>query len=242
MEYRFGEDNQMKKLFAALQTDPSYRRETARYGLADGLLAVFVYLLTMAAYYAIGAYQAATGKYTGIPVNLALTALCILLAVLKKDGIGSLGFRKKHAVPAAVTGLALGLALALFSVITGLAGGNAFSPASKIVSKFFYYLIVIALTEEVVFRGYIQSRLFGLIHNNAGATALAALMFVSMHIPYHMSAAHDTLLSFCAGNWAWFITLFVWHLVFTYLYRRFNSILAPTLFHALMDWSNILFG
>jgi uncharacterized protein len=231
----------MKKLIQAFKTDKSYQKEVSKYGLTDGILAIAFYIILMLAYYLLGLYQATTKIYLGGPVNLTLTALCILLVVLRKNGIKSLGFKKEHAIESLITGLALGILIVLCNVVVGLANKNVFAPIGTILSKFFYYMVIISLTEELIFRGYIQSRIFGLIHNNAAATILVAIMFVLMHIPYHLSVAKISLFQFCQDNGIWFVSLFIWHLVFTYLYRKYNSILASTIFHALMDWSNILF-
>jgi membrane protease YdiL (CAAX protease family) len=231
----------MKNMFSFLKTDDSYRQEVSKYGPVDGILAIAVFILVMIAYYWMGFLQANKNIYLGVPVNLFFIALCAGLAILRKGGIGSLGFKKKHAKASSILGLAVGLIVVLGNSAASLTGGASFSPIGTIVSRFFYYLFVISLMEEVVFRGYIQSRIFGLVRNNWAATILGAVMFVLMHIPYQMGAAGIDLYTFVQNNWAWFGLLFMWHLVFTYLFRKYNSIYAPMLFHALMDWGNILF-
>ena len=231
----------MNKLVNFFKTDPSYKQEVSRYKPADGVLAVMVFIVLMLFYYLMGLLQAKANIYLGVPVNLLFIALCAFLVLIRKNGLTSLGFKKKNAGKSALTGLVLGVLLILGNAFIRLSGGQTFAPVDVIISKFFYFLVVIALMEEVVFRGYIQSRLFGLLRHNAVATGVAGILFTLMHIPYQMGAAGQDLVTFCQNNWWWFITLFIWHLVFTYLFRRFNSILAPTIFHALMDWSNILF-
>ncbi len=231
----------MSRLVQFFKTDAAYKQEVSRYKPADGILALAVFVLLMVLYYVMGVLQAGAGIYLGVPMNLFFIALCILLVIIRKDGLTSLGFKQKNAGKSALAGLALGAAAIAVNAAVGLGGGGALAPFGVIASKFFYFLIVIALSEEIVFRGYIQTRLFGLIRNNAAATIAAGVLFTLMHIPYQMGAAGLDLAAFCRENWWWFLTLMAWHLVFTYLYRRFNSILAPTVFHALMDWSNILF-
>jgi membrane protease YdiL (CAAX protease family) len=231
----------MKNLIHLFKTDDSYRREVIKYGKADGILAIAVFILVMIAYYWMGALQANRNIYLGVPVNLFFIALCIVLALLKKEGLCSLGFKKKHAKASALLGLAVGLMMVIGNGAVSLASGASFAPIGLIVSRFFYYLVVISLMEEVVFRGYIQSRIFGLVRSNWAATLLGAVLFMLMHIPYQMGAAGMDLISFTQNNWLWLVLVFLWHFVFTYLFRKYNSIYAPTLFHALMDWGNILF-
>lgn len=231
----------MNKLVRFFQTDESYQKEVSRYGIIDGMIAIALYLVLMTLYYGMGLYQAKTNIYLGDPVSLFLIALCILIVILRKDGIKSLGFRKKYAKKSIIMGLILGILIVLGNVAVGITNGNTFAPVGTILLKFFYYLIIISLTEEVIFRGYIQSRIFGLVHNNALATILVAIMFVLSHIPYHLSVSKMNLVQFCQSNALWFVSVFILHLVFTYLYRKYNSIFASTIVHALMDWSNDLF-
>ncbi|KLU59067.1 CAAX amino terminal protease self- immunity [Peptococcaceae bacterium CEB3] len=231
----------MNRLIKLFRTDRSYREEVSKYGISDGLLALGVFAALMVLYYFAGVYQATKKIYLGVPVNLLFIALCVFLAVIRKDGIRSLGFKRKQAAKSVLTGLALGILIVLVDAVVSLAHGSRLAPFGTIVWRFFYYLMIIALMEEVVFRGYIQSRLFGLVRNNVAATILAAIMFVLMHIPYQMGAAGVNWLTFCQNNGIWFVFLFMWHMVFTYLFRKYNSVFAPTLMHALMDWGNILF-
>ena len=140
-----------------------------------------------------------------------------------------------------ILGFVLGIFLVVGNIAVGLENGKNFAPIQTILLNVFYYLFIISLSEEMIFRGFIQSRIFGLVHNNLLTTILVAIMFILSHIPYHMSAEKMTLLQFCQHNGTWFISLFVLHLFLTYLYRKYNSIFASTVFHALMDWSNGLF-
>ena len=230
----------MHRLVRFFKTDTSYKHSVSQYKPTDTWLATVVFSVQMVLYYLMGVLQAKTNIYIGVPVNLFFIALCVFLVFMRKDGLSSLGVRGESAIKSAVTGLVLGGGTVLFVLILGVINGKTISPAHTIIEKFFYYLVIIALPEELVYRGYIQSRLFGLIRNNAAATAITGVMFVLMHIPYHMGASGVGLITYCQNNFWWFFTLFLWHLVFTYLFRRFNSILAPTIFHALLDWSNIL--
>ena len=232
----------MNKVIQLFKTDPSFKEEVARYKPTDGILAFVLFVVLMVLYYLMGVLDSTRGIYLGTPLNLFLIVLCVVLVLLRKDGITSLGFKLRNGGKAVLTGLIIGIVAIAVNTAVSLSGGGTLRPLTVLITKFFFYMIVIALSEEVVFRGYIQTRLFGLIRSNVGATIVAGVLFTLMHIPYQMGAASLDLVTFCRENWWWFILLFGWHLVFTYLYRRFNSLLAPTIFHGLMDWSNILFS
>jgi len=62
-----------------------------------------------------------------------------------------------------------------------------------------------------------------------------------MHIPFQMGYTEMGLLSYVQFNWLTLSFTFIWHIVFDFLYRKYNAIYAPTIFHGLMDWANYLF-
>jgi uncharacterized protein len=64
---------------------------------------------------------------------------------------------------------------------------------------------------------------------------------MSMHIPFQMGVSHMNFLSYISNNFITLIFTFGWHIVFNFMYAKYNSIAAPTIFHTIMDWSNDLF-
>lgn len=92
-----------------------------------------------------------------------------------------------------ILGFVLGIFLVVGNIAVGLENGKNFAPIQTILLNVFYYLFIISLSEEMIFRGFIQSRIFGLVHNNLLTTILVAIMFILSHIPYHMSAEKMTV-------------------------------------------------
>lgn len=232
----------MQGLFHPFRTDPAFRAQVRRYNRRDGWCAVLLFLLVMALYYAAGLLMRWRNLYVGVPMNLLLTAACVALALGRGGTLASLGITVRNAGKSALLGLLSGLLfLLLSSLLPGLRAGRALAPLGALIGKLLYYFFVIALMEEVVFRGYILTRIQGLVGSGWAATVLSGAMFVLMHIPFQMGQAGMGLIEFCKGNLFWFLLLFLWHLVFTLLYRRYANLLAPTIFHALMDFGNALF-
>ena len=230
----------MRKQLFLFRTDETYLKEVSHYKKADGVLALTVFVILMAVYYLAGQLRDLPFD-AGIPVNLFFIALCVMLALLRRQGIGSLGLKRKNAGKSFFLGLVPGLLILLFYILQGLVNRRVFAPAGTISGNFFYYLIVIAFMEELVFRGYIQSRMFGLIKNNALSTAVTGVMFVLMHFPYQLGARDMDLITFISDNVFWFGLLFLYHLLFTWLFRKHNLIIAPVIVHTMMNWGSYLF-
>ena len=66
-------------------------------------------------------------------------------------------------------------------------------------------------------------------------------MFVLMHFPYQLGARDMDLITFISDNVFWFGLLFLYHLLFTWLFRKYNSIIAPVIVHTMMNWGSCLF-
>ncbi|WP_375104681.1 lysostaphin resistance A-like protein [Paenibacillus sp. RS8] len=96
--------------------------------------------------------------------------------------------------------------------------------------------IFTALPEELMFRGYIQTRITGLIKNKYLAIVVVGLLFALMHIPFQMSMVNMTFMDYLITNWVYMIQLMVMHIYFVYLYTRNNNILVPIISHTLIDF------
>jgi membrane protease YdiL (CAAX protease family) len=171
-----------------------------------------------------------------------MAILCIVITWLRKQKISTLGLNFKKAKQSIVLGTILGILIVLINnVIPGIISGCHLNQFSQLLYKAFYYFIIIAFVEEITFRGFIQTRIHGLIKNKNMAIIIVALMFSLMHIPFQMAIANTTMLSFVANNAVWLILLFFWHIVFNFLHKKYNCILTNTIFHGFGDWGNVWF-
>lgn len=55
------------------------------------------------------------------------------------------------------------------------------------------YFLTVALCEEIVYRGYIGTRLYGLIKNQYCVVMVTGILFIVMHFPYRMLAYNMTI-------------------------------------------------
>ena len=97
---------------------------------------------------------------------------------------------------------------------------------NEIIAEVPYYLFMAAIPEEVLFRGFLQSRLEKLFKNPVNAILLASLVFGLMHIPINIKMYGGLIgIATCIGNNA-FGGLFI-----GYLFFRTRSVLTVIIFH-----------
>jgi uncharacterized protein len=223
------------------KTDDSYKVQVIEYERKDAMTAMVVWGVVMGTYYFMGELYANKGIYLGIPVNIMLASLCIALLLLRKEKITTIGFTKNNAVKSIVLGGVLGILIVIGNIVVNLVLARQFAQIQNTIANFFYYMLVISLVEEIIFRGYIQTRIFGLVKQPLFAIILGGILFMLMHIPFQMGYAKLGLFAYVQRSWIILIFTFIWHVVFDFLYRKYNTIYASTIFHGLMDWANSLF-
>lgn len=231
----------MKAIKKFFEIDAKYKSTINTYERVDGLCAVISYVLVMAVYYAMGVIYAEKNLYLGYQINFLLVVGCIACTLLRRQTMESIGFGKRNIIKSILLGMITGIIVLLINLIPGLISGRQFNTISKLGSLFFYYFIIIALVEEVIFRGFIQTRIYGIVKRPLAAILLTALMFMTIHIPFQMGAAHMDFITYLSNNFVTLIFTFIWHIILNFLYSKYNSIAAPMIFHTLMDWSNYLF-
>ncbi len=116
--------------------------------------------------------------------------------------------------------------------------GFCFSPlpASKVLYGIAYYLFYIALQEEVIFRGFLQSYLFGFHWKKQWLFVLGAAMFSLMHIPFQMFVYGLVSPAYLLVCWPQLIFTFCFHLAMCWLTYWRKDILLPTVLHFAIDF------
>jgi membrane protease YdiL (CAAX protease family) len=228
----------VKKFFAS---DVSYNEMTNSYKKMDGILAMGFYVLFFITYLFIGILYTEKHIYLGIPVNILLVLICCAVVLLRRQKLSTIGLTLKNVKTSSLFGLIFGVGYSLVNILTSLLSNGKLIAFSGIVYNIFYFFIIIAFTEEVVFRGFIQTRMYGLIKWDVFAVLVCGLMFSVMHIPFQMYKQNVNLLTFLQNNYLWLLFLVLYHFLFNFLYRKFNSLAAPILFHGFMNFSSNLF-
>ena len=230
----------IKKIFTS---DTDYRQMTVDYNRTDALLAVGLYIFCILSYFVMGVIQSTKGVYLGIYVNVFLMLVCVAIVLIRKQKLQSIGLTPRHFTKALIVGLVCGVVFSMLNIIPAIASGGKWIGFTPLLWNIPYYLIIIGLQEEILFRGYIQTRLYGALKSEVLTVITCGLMFAVIHVPYQFyNRGYNNFIEFMGNNGFSLFMTFIWHLVFNFLYRKFNSLTAPTACHFLMNLSSTFFG
>ncbi len=205
--------------------------------------AVLLWACMMGVYALMGIVWNIWNIYLGVWVNIIFSAVCVARAVQKGKGLYSLGMSKEGAgVSCRIGLLCAAVILVLNGILPGVLGGRDLAPAGAICIRFLYFLFIIAFPEEIIFRGYLMTRLEAAKGSWKQAVLLSGLLFVLIHIPYQYIVSGEGVVSYLLnGNLVTLLMTFIWHLVFCALFKKTKSLYGSILFHGIMDWSNYLY-
>lgn len=205
--------------------------------------AILLWAGMMAVYAVLGLVRIFLGVSLAALVNLLFVLICIITVRRKKQGLSSLGLAREHAGHSCKTGLICAAAIILLNgILPGIVHNGTLAAPGSLLMWLLYYMVLIAIPEEIIFRGYLLTRLEAGLQSGKKAIFLSGLLFVLIHIPYQFltSGMHPAVYLLNGNLFTLFMT-FIWHLVFCWIFKKTQSLYGAILFHGLMDWSNALF-
>ncbi len=202
-----------------------YQKKNKSYAI----IAILYFIAIIFGYLAMGVLYKRGIPYYYV-IQWLLLASAVLIAVIKDRSVICLGFTKEKIK---TNLLVSGIIIAASIVFAFL---YADRPAAVIVKAVFYYLFYIALLEEIVFRGFLQSYLFGLPVNTKIIFIIGAVMFALMHLPFQMFVNNMISLSYVVVAMPQLIFTFVFHLVMCFITYKRKDILIPTALHFALDF------
>jgi membrane protease YdiL (CAAX protease family) len=222
----------------------TYREEVAQYTKRDGIHALlyigYILLVLIAITILMVDFNhdnplIARFLTVILPIPLYLVPLFV---VLRKKGqkISSVGLHLIGWKKALCVGLFIvAVFLMLFDgLLPGLLGGWQFN-APAVLAGNIVILLLLALWEDIVYIGYMQTRLHGLIKSDFLAIGLGGFIFAVVHYPSLI--AHNIANGGAWGGAFWgelIFGTFVWiamHAFFNAIFRQYRSIIAVTLCH-----------
>ncbi len=160
---------------------------------------------------------------------------------VEKETLSSLGITTKNLFKSLYLGLGLGAAFLLIALIGNFLKFQSFdfasfglSPSAFLIS--FGLSLATAVSEEIVFRGYLFSRLRKILKNQE-ANLLTGLLFVLIHLPISIFQYHYSLveLVFYAS------LVLIFSLGSGFLLLKTENLASSILAHVLWSWSIALF-
>lgn len=220
--------------------DKTYIDQLKSYTIIDTIIAVALYVLIMIVYYYMGLINARTGEYYDEIVNISIIVITIILCL--KD-ISRAGISSRNLIKSICISLVIGIIwLVSFSIIPNLKAGYSFLPLNIILDNAVYYFVIIAFTEEISFRGFIQPRLYPVLKKEWLVYLIGGLMFVSLHYPFQMAVRGMSFMEYLPFFLTGAPMQLVLHYVFTWLYRCYGNIFGATILHGCVDMTMGLFG
>lgn len=225
-----------------------YREETKQFGKADLLLAAAVYLISCILIFLTGKYFYSQKLYI---TNAACYVLQFIQAYLligiiavicrwRRQSILEIFYSKEGFSSSCEMGIAGAGVLLVFAYI--MSRGRINYEFGEAAVRFLYFLVVIAIPEEFIFRGYIGKRFYGAIPNRFAAVAAAAVLFAFEHIPFHAAVRGMSLTEYFAMNWKTLIPLSVFHVIFHWMTVKYNNIAMPVIIHCIWNFIGEFFA
>lgn len=192
----------------------------------DAVLALMVYAAECVCLYIEGRYSDSQVIYWTL--GQAPTVLAVVLTLLRDHRLKNLGFYPGHLKKDAF----LLFLMVVAQILAGVYGRQM--EWGTALRRFTYYFLWIALGEELLFRGFIQSFLFGLRMPRWAIYVLGAALFSLSHIPYQMQIR----------PWDWLFTVqlcmtFALHLLFCFFTNKRGNMLLAWGIHTALDFLEI---
>ncbi|NLJ41775.1 MAG: CPBP family intramembrane metalloprotease [Clostridiales bacterium] len=148
-----------------------------------------------------------------------------------------MGFNMDQAKKSLVMGMFLFAVTVVLGGIWAVLTGSTIQTDIKVIAmRIIYFQIFIGFYEELVFRGYIGTRLYGYFSNKQISIVITGIMFSLMHVPFHMTVAQMGFIEYILMHWINLVFLVIFHCGFQWLYSKYNSIIAPTILHFIIDF------
>lgn len=217
-----------------------FEKMVARYTKKDGIKALSVFIIVFSLCILQGILYRAHLSETALTcvhylIPLINVAICFLFVLFSGESLESIGLKRGNFVQSLCLGALGGLVVA---------GGMALTEAAFTSMKIsnliphlhphtFPLLLIVAAEEEIVFRGYIQTRLYGLIHPRFQGAAADAVLFLLIHYPIKWVRLRALSLAVISPLYA--VELMLLHFACDYVYQKTNSLYGSMLLHLIYN-------
>ena len=219
----------------SLITPPqSYKEKIAQYSKLDfalSLLVFVLYILAMALCGTVEKYLNTVNRtLLGIAINLVFTALVFVFVKKRGEKLNTLGLTKQNVKLSLLLGGVLSLFLFFCNCLSNILFENQHFIQFNLLLLYFVYFFSVSLCEEVMFRGYILTRLHAITKKVYLDVILAGVLFVFMHFPFRMVAYKITFWQFIS-NVPYMLNLFITHLVLAFIRIKTDNLWGAILPH-----------
>lgn len=218
----------------------SYMQSVKQYSIKDTAMAMGLFILYCGAMVVSGLlnkYLTVLGRtVSGIIINSCFVGIVLLFLAVKKQEVKTIGMKKGNIKLSLIMGIVLAVILFFCNCLSNIIfEGQVFVPFKTILIYIIYFFTV-GLCEEIIFRGYTLTRLYGIVRNVYIDILLSGMLFVLMHFPFRMAAYNMSFFEL-AANVPYMADLFVTSLVLSYIRVRSDSLYGAIIPHWISDLS-----
>lgn len=225
-----------------LQTDRGYESNLKQYTKKDGILSFALFGIMILNYSILAVLQTKIEiikeniMLVGCIFNALMIVITILFIKLNKQRLETIGLYKGKWKSSIIIGIILATFLFYSNCLSNLINESKLISIQDMLILLIYYLLV-SVCEEIVFRGYIGTRIYGLIKKKWLAIFVVGILFIIMHFPYRMIAYGMTLSDLIIKNFNWIIDLFITHIIFNFIYLKTNSLYGSIIPHWMSNFA-----
>lgn len=156
---------------------------------------------------------------------LFFVAVAVTIVLVRERSLQSLGLSKKNLK---IDG-SISLAIFVLAWVARLLISDA-SPATLTYDAV-YYFFYIAFVEELLFRGLLQTYLFGFRLKKPWLLILGGVLFALMHLPFQMFRHNNVSFGYVIDALPQLLITFIFHMVLSIIADKRGNILIPTALH-----------
>ncbi len=230
----------MKKIRKIFEVPESYIQSVRYYSIKDTAMAMGLFILYCGAL----AVSGLVNKYltdvektvSGVIINSCFVGVVLLFLVIKKQGGETVGLKKGNIKLSLIMGIVLAIILFFCNCLSDIIFEGQVFVSFKTILIYIIYFFTVGLCEEVIFRGYILTRLYGMVRNVFIDILLSGVFFVLMHFPFRMIAYNMSFFEL-VSNVPYMIDLFVTSLVLSFIRVKSDSLYGAIIPHWISDLS-----
>lgn len=229
-------------MFKIWKADGGYENNLTQYSKTDGILSLLLFGVMIVNYALLAVLQTRfvwmdENMWLACGFNVFMTAIAVLFVKLRKQSLETIGLLKGRWKSSIAIGVILASILFYNNCLSHVIAGSALVSIQKIGTLFVYDFFV-SVCEEVVFRGYIGTRICGLVKKRWLAVCVTGLLFIVMHFSYRMIAYGMTLSDLTIHHLGWMADLFITHVVLQLIYLKTNSLYGAVIPHWMSNFAN----
>lgn len=221
----------MKKIF---EVPDSYRSLVNSFEKVDAFIAIVIfalYCIDMALSGILANYISDNEiTYIGGVTNLVFVGIVLFILKIRKQGLETIGLRKGNIKLSLIMGITLAVISFFCNCLSNvLIDKQSFIPIKEIMIYILYFFTV-GLAEEVMFRGYIETRLHGYTKRIYLDILLTGVLFMLMHFPFRI-VAYNMSFTDLITNVPYMLDLFITHLILSFIRIKSDSLYGAIIPH-----------